>query len=154
MRRLSMNEWIAVAVGVCLIGFLLMSGMISSLFSGPTSMQEDNNQMSQPGENMNTGTSPEESVVSVRGSLVTVHYTGKLTNGQVFDSSVNRGPFSFVVGNGDVIRGWDEGLIGVKKGDKKTLTLSPKDAYGAAQGHPLQTQTLIFDIAVLDVRNP
>lgn len=66
-----------------------------------------------------------------KNNTVTVHYEGKLVDGTVFDSSFKRGePFSFVLGKGEVIRGWDEGLKLLSKGEKTTLVLSPEYAYG------------------------
>ncbi|HVS79821.1 MAG TPA: FKBP-type peptidyl-prolyl cis-trans isomerase [Candidatus Paceibacterota bacterium] len=92
--------------------------------------------------------------VARQGSQVTVSYVGKLQNGQVFDQSADHGgSFTFTLGVGQVIAGWDKGLMGAKKGDHLTLTIPPAEAYGAVQGHPLQNETLIFDIDVLDVKN-
>ena len=71
--------------------------------------------------------------VAVSGSLVTVHYTGTLEDGTVFDSSVSRGaPFQFPLGYGRVIKGWDEGVVGMKVGGKRTLVIKPAYAYGDA----------------------
>ncbi|MCF7864880.1 MAG: FKBP-type peptidyl-prolyl cis-trans isomerase [Candidatus Pacebacteria bacterium] len=98
--------------------------------------------------------------VAEEGDMVAVHYTGKTTDGQKFDSSLDRGqPFSFKLGAGMVIRGWDEGIVGMKKGEKKTLTISSDKAYGA-QGVPdgkggyiiSPNATLIFDVELLDIK--
>lgn len=64
------------------------------------------------------------------GDLVRVHYTGKLTNGEQFDSSVGREPLEFTVGAGQMIRGFDAALPGMVVGDKKTINIQPEDAYG------------------------
>jgi len=85
------------------------------------------------------------------GSEVTVHYTGKLTNGTQFDSSRGRGEFKFTLGQGQVIKGWDEGVKTMKKGEMATFTLAPEYAYGE-QGSPPKipaNATLIFDIELL-----
>jgi FKBP-type peptidyl-prolyl cis-trans isomerase len=86
---------------------------------------------------------------------VTVHYTGKLEDGTVFDSSVERGqPFTFVLGAGMVISGWDEGVEGMAVGGKRTLTIPPELGYGAAgAGNVIPPNaTLIFDIELIEVK--
>src|SRR5580704_16976213 len=87
--------------------------------------------------------------VAAAGQTVKVHYTGWLTDGKKFDSSVDRGePFTFVLGAGEVIAGWDEGVAGMKTGDKVKLTIPPEKAYGAA-GYPgaiPPNATLIFEV--------
>lgn len=65
------------------------------------------------------------------GDLVKVHYTGKLVNGEEFDSSAGREPLEFTVGKGQMIRGFDEAIPGMKVGDKKTINIAPEEAYGA-----------------------
>lgn len=88
------------------------------------------------------------------GNKITVHYTGMLTNGQVFDSSLNRGqPFSFQLGSGQVIQGWDQGLIGAQKGGKYRLLIPSAMGYGergAGQSIPPNAD-LIFDVEVIDI---
>jgi peptidylprolyl isomerase len=90
------------------------------------------------------------------GDKVSVHYTGKLTNGTKFDSSKDRNqPFSFKVGGGQVIRGWDEGLALLNIGDKATLTIPPSIGYGERDmGTIPPNSTLVFDIEVLDASTP
>lgn len=82
-----------------------------------------------------------------------VHYTGKFLNGQVFDSSVDRGePFEFTLGVGQVIRGWDEGIAMMKVGEKATLIIPSSIAYGPQQNGPIPGfSTLVFDVELLDV---
>ena len=82
-------------------------------------------------------------------------YTGWLTNGTKFDSSVDRrDPFSFPIGAGKVIRGWDEGVAGMKVGGKRKLTIPPQLGYGArgAGGVIPPNATLVFDVELLEVR--
>ena len=89
------------------------------------------------------------------GNHVSVHYTGWLTNGTKFDSSVDRrDPFSFPIGAGKVIRGWDEGVAGMKVGGKRKLTIPPQLGYGArgAGGVIPPNTTLVFDVEQLQVR--
>ena len=92
------------------------------------------------------------------GNVVKVHYTGFLTSGEKFDSSRDRGePFSFPLGGGQVIKGWDEGVAGMKVGGKRQLRIPPELAYGEA-GTPDGTipanATLIFDVQLLTVQEP
>ena len=96
--------------------------------------------------------------VAKEGDGVRVHYTGWLTNGKKFDSSVDAGrPFTFVLGNGEVIKGWDEGVAGMKVGGKRQLHIPADLAYGA-NGTPDGTippnSTLIFDVQLLGVQEP
>src|SRR5262245_60021233 len=89
------------------------------------------------------------------GQKVSVHYTGWLTNGTKFDSCKDRGePFVFPLGKGHVIRGWDEGVAGMKVGGKRKLTIPPTLGYGArgAGGVIPPNATLVFEVELLDVK--
>ena len=88
------------------------------------------------------------------GDTVSVHYAGTLQNGTEFDNSKKRGqPFEFTVGAGQVIKGWDEGLVGMKVGGQRILVIPPDMAYGEKGVGPIPgNSTLVFSIELLDVK--
>ena len=102
-------------------------------------------------EKLTHGSGPEPKA----GQTVTVHYTGCFTDGKKFDSSVDRNdPFSFVLGRGEVIAGWDVGVAQMRVGDKAKLTIPPHLAYGS-DGYPgaiPPEATLIFEVELLAVQ--
>jgi len=97
-----------------------------------------------------TGASP------TKGQTVVVHYTGWLTDGKKFDSSVDRGtPFEFKIGLGEVIQGWDQGVLTMKIGGKRKLTIPPELAYGSRDvggGLIPANSTLIFEVELLGLK--
>jgi FKBP-type peptidyl-prolyl cis-trans isomerase len=102
-------------------------------------------------EDLVVGTGPE----AKKGQTVSVHYTGWLTDGKKFDSSKDHGqPFSFALGRGQVIQGWDDGVAGMKVGGKRKLTIPPEMGYGR-EGYPgaiPPNATLVFEVELLGVR--
>ncbi len=89
------------------------------------------------------------------GQMVTVHYTGTLTNGDKFDSSLDRGrPFAFHIGEGEVIKGWDEGVMGMKVGGTRLLKIPADLGYGDRGAPPVipPNATLLFTVQLLDVK--
>ena len=102
-------------------------------------------------EELKAGTGDE----ATNGKTVDVHYTGWLTNGTKFDSSVDRGrPFSFVLGAGRVIKGWDQGVAGMKVGGKRKLTIPSELGYGSRGAGAVipPDATLVFDVELLAVK--
>jgi FKBP-type peptidyl-prolyl cis-trans isomerase FkpA len=101
-------------------------------------------------EDIALGTGPE----AKKGDRVVVHYTGRLLNGTQFDSSLDRGvPFDFVIGQRQVIEGWEDGIVGMRKGGKRRLKIPPHLAYGRTGSPPKigPDETLLFDIELLDI---
>lgn len=143
--------WAIVLIVVLLFGYVIYSVIESNT--------------NKANETMDATTTPTELEstaaprIAQKGDIIVINYTGKLENGTEFDSSYKRGqPFVFQVGEGQVIQGWDEGLIGVKKGDAKTLTIPANKGYGNqdikdAAGKVIipKNSTLIFDVEVVEV---
>lgn len=157
------------------LGVLLVSGIF--IYSGMRSEddfpQEEENQIvlseetqtkdMTEEENKNITTTPDGLVMEIlqegdgalaeNGKKVTVHYTGTFESGEKFDSSVDRGtPFTFTLGAGQVIKGWDEGVLGMKIGEKRKLTIPYTLGYGADGYGPIPPKaTLIFEVELLNV---
>lgn len=107
----------------------------------------------------NVGNSAPAGDAAKVGDIVSMNYTGRLENGTVFDSNVDSKfnhvqPFLFTLGAGQVIPGWDKGIVGMKVGEKKTLTIPPSDAYGATGvGNVIPpNSTLIFDVELIGIK--
>ena len=156
MKKLSRNQTIGVFVAIFVTGYILFGGQFIGLFAQQTnSDQQQNMQPTQSGVTINnvvTGTG----AIAEKGDIVTVNYVGKLLDGKVFDSSIDRGqPFTFQLGVGQVIRGWDEGLLGMRVGGKRILTIGPDYAYGNQAVGPIPpNSTLVFEVDLLNVQSP
>lgn len=138
------NETIAIAVALAAVGVLFFwsKGFTSKI------NPNDNNKMQN--ENIAGDVTGD---TAKTGDIVTVHYTGTLENGTKFDSSLDRGqPFEFTLGVGQVIKGFDKGILGMKIGEKKRIVISSEDGYGsAAVGSIPPNSTLIFDVELLGI---
>ena len=154
MNKLSKKEGVAVFVGIGVLAYLFFTGPIMSLFSVPSGDAglTNNTQMNQDGfvaQDITVGSGQ----LAEAGDKIAAHYVGTLVNGQVFDSSRDRGtPIEFMLGVGQVIRGWDEGLVGMRVGGKRVLTISPEYAYGPnAVGSIPANSTLVFEVELMSV---
>jgi FKBP-type peptidyl-prolyl cis-trans isomerase len=130
----------------------LLSGCSNTNYPGAqTTMQKKTTSSGLGYIDMTPGTGEE----AKQGNKVTVHYSGYLTDGKKFDSSVDRAqPFTFTLGAGQVIRGWDEGVAGMKVGGKRKLIIPPQLGYGerGAGGVIPPNAELVFDVELLGVQ--
>ncbi len=130
--------------------FPLQVAVLTGAFNRSKNMAEKMTDTGLKYEDLEEGTGTEAEA----GKQVTVHYTGWLVDGTKFDSSLDRNqPFSFALGKGQVIRGWDEGVQGMKVGGKRKLTIPPQLGYGArgAGGVIPPNATLAFEVELLEV---
>jgi len=181
MRKLSKGEGIAVGVAVVLVFGLFFGGAALLNFFTPSNdslSYEDNDNglggmlneptptptplptnqpkptMTQPQGLQINDTKIGTGAEAVAGKTITVHYTGTFTNGQKFDSSRDRGqPFSFVLGAGQVIAGWEQGFAGMKVGGTRKIVVPPELGYGPNDYYTIPgNSTLLFDVELLDVK--
>lgn len=158
MDKLSKKEWVAVGVAVIFVAYTLFGGNIMSLFQ-KNSVNEDSlaavgasNTQNVNGVIINditVGTGEE----AQSGSKLSVHYILSLSDGTAIQNSKDFGqPFQFILGTGEVIPGWDEGLKGMKVGGIRTLVIPPELAYGPNQAGPIPpNSTLIFTVELVGV---
>jgi len=147
---------IAVAIAVIVVGVLIGGGLVSGLFTSnnqtqnTTTMQEQQTQLQIQDTTVGTGD------VAVAGKQITVNYTGVLAStGKKFDSSLDPGrtPFTFTLGAGQVIKGWDLGVEGMKVGGKRILVIPPDLGYGGQDYGPIPaSSTLIFEVDLISVK--
>ena len=154
MKNLNKNQWIAVFAGLAFLGYLLFTGPIMKLFNPPSAGNLDSRapQTGLVTEEIITG----DGLMAEQGDTLTVHYVGTLSDGKVFDSSLDRNaPFSFTLGVGQVIRGWDDGLKGMRVGGKRRLIIAPDYGYGSAGvGAIPPNSILFFEVELLGVQKP
>lgn len=146
-----MQTGIAVTAGlVVVLLFFLYGNVISGIETMDTSqvgaVGGEPEQLIAQDERVGTGATAEV------GKRVTVNYTGRFTDGRVFDTSVGKEPFTFTLGAGAVIAGWDQGLQGMQVGGKRLLIIPPSLGYGAMDYGPIPgNSTLIFEVELLSV---
>lgn len=145
----------AVIICLILVGVLIFISINKKV--DKIDMPLNNNDIKNEIDNTANNTIPAVEVAKT-GDTVAMNYTGRLVNGTVFDSNVDPKfnhvqPFVFTLGAGQVIAGWDKGIVGMKVGEKKTLTIPPADGYGAAGQGPIPpNSTLIFDVELLAIK--
>jgi len=150
-----MNTVLAVVICLALVGVIIFIS-ISKKVDNVSNSDMDNTNVNEPVEN-DSGRSAKE------GDVVSVNYTGRFTNGTAFDSNVDPNfhhvePFTFTLGAGNVIVGWDKGIVGMKVGEKRTLTIFPDEGYGSTDQRDRAgnivipaNSTLIFDVELLAI---
>ena len=149
MKTLQTKEWVAVISAIFIVGFFFVFGPgLLSLFTNKTNVV-DTQSPKLTSQDIVVGTGDEALV----GNRVTVHYTGRFVDGTIFDSSVSRNePFQFVLGGGQVIKGWDQGIVGMRVGGKRVLSVPPELGYGSNDYGPIPGgSTLIFEVELLKV---
>ncbi len=152
MKTLDTKEWIAVSVAIFVVGFFFIFGQaFISLLTNSNSQTVENTEPKP--ELIIQDTQIGTGDIAQAGDRVVVNYTGRFTDGTVFDSSYPRNePFQFVLGSGQVIKGWDQGIVGMRVGGKRTLSVPSDLGYGPNDYGPIPgNSTLIFDVELVKV---
>lgn len=161
-NKKNMNIVLAVVICLVLAGILVFISVNNKVNMTTNTGVNGNDANSAISDEINNTIPAEDAAkagdVARTGDTVAMNYTGRLENGTVFDSNVDPKfnhvePFVFTLGAGQVISGWDKGIVGMKVGEKKTLTIPPEDAYGAnGQGPIPPDSTLIFEVELLAIK--
>ena len=157
----------AVVLLIIIIGFYIGFRFFSSGSAEPNISQTNTNNNTMPNNNNNNTDNSNNNVAELQiealkegtgepakaGDKVSVHYTGTLEDGTKFDSSVDRGaPFPFTLGAGEVIQGWEKGVLGMKVGEKRKLVIPPALGYGSYANGPIPANsTLIFEVELISI---
>jgi FKBP-type peptidyl-prolyl cis-trans isomerase len=148
MSNATLTRGIAISVGLAVVAlFFVYGNPFAAVESGLTGgLQGATGQLGVQDDIPGVG---EEAEV---GDQLVVHYVGKLSDGTVFDTSVGGSPYTFTLGGGEVIPGWDQGLQGMRVGGKRTLVIPPDLAYGPNGYGPIPPNaTLIFEVELVDI---
>lgn len=150
MKKLTQKEGIAVATSMAVVAAILFGGLIWNFVTNPSPASINIPESGVQSSDLVVGGGETAEI----GDTLTVHYTGQLLSGRTFDSSKDRNqPFTFVLGRGAVIRGWDEGLLGMREGGKRRLIIAPDYGYGAEPNGPIPADShLIFEVELLEVK--
>ena len=143
---------IAVTAGLAVVGsFFFMNGPLEA-FRGVGSAALGDANMQVVTQDVKVGTGEEATL----GKVLRVNYVGRLQNGAIFDASANHGgPYEFTLGAGQVISGWDQGLVGMKVGGQRIVVIPPALGYGSNQIGPVPPDsTLIFQVELVGVSSP
>jgi FKBP-type peptidyl-prolyl cis-trans isomerase FkpA len=160
MKPLSKKEWIAVAAAAVFVSYTLFGADIMRLFKKDT-MNENQEPSSMVASNNNVGgvvindIKVGNGLEAKKGQMVTVNYILALSDGKQIQNSKDFGqPFTFTLGAGQVIQGWEQGFAGMKVGGTRTIIIPPELGYGAQQAGPIPpNSTLVFTIELLDVKD-
>lgn len=156
MRGMKINQAVATLVGIIVVVLFFIILSFSSTFAPSQGLLEEEGgttPMNTEGlviQDLKEGDGAE----AAPGKTLIVHYVGTFPDGTQFDSSRDRGqPFQFVLGAGSVIRGWEQGLIGIREGGLRKLTVPPALGYGTRQAGPIPpNSTLVFEVELLEVK--
>lgn len=161
MKKLSLNESIAVAVALlATFGILFFGNYIFGIAQGAQNQATTQKvAVSDATSDVSGAIEVEDSLVGTgqpvkAGDTVSVHYIGALADGSTFDSSYDRGePISFTVGAGQLIKGFDQGVVGMQVGGKRKITIPPDLGYGAEQiGSIPANSILVFDVELISIK--
>ena len=148
MSSRTLQVGIAVAAAIVVIVLFFIFNPFTSMSDSSLSPKDSGGANGLVVQDTTVGTG----AVAEAGDTVTVNYTGKLANGTVFDTSVGKTPFTFTLGAGQVIPGWDQGVAGMKVGGSRVLIIPPSLAYGAQDYGPIPANsTLTFEVDLLSV---
>ncbi|MDQ5971167.1 MAG: FKBP-type peptidyl-prolyl cis-trans isomerase FkpA [Patescibacteria group bacterium] len=157
---------VSIIITIILVGFVVYAFAKKEVQAPGKAQITENEQVSnsekiieENPENVLSPTKKSMEEISKNGDVLSMNYTGRLTNGTVFDSNVDPKfghvqPFEFILGAGQVIKGWDEGLVGMKVGEKKTLNIPAEKAYGArgAGDRIPPNSDLIFEVELVAIK--